>query len=216
MPRPVPPKPDSTLQVTSLALVADSTNYELPKPILAPSPPFLLQFHPRRWQVYEVTPGVFEVLPYPGQLALQPGVGNVSRTRSGALDPRDAIETRRRGGWNVLPHDVDGPGTSYLREPSPGCFTSRFERIDPSSGVIVSDVEAFCSWLRGLVARGLVRPISAAMAAQLVEKCQQELYAAADAASRGTPSAVRDRDRAEARLAAARAAHAAAIERERQ
>lgn len=215
MPRPVPaPPPASTIPAHSFVLAAEPSNYEAPPVASAPRPPFLFMAHASRWQVYEPAPGVFEVLPNLGQLTLQAGVSNVRRTRSGALDARDAIEQRRRAGWTVIPHDVDGPGTSTLREPAPGCFTSRWERLVPGTREADVDVAGFCAWLRSLVDRGIVRPMLAVVGARLLRDAEQAYSVAEDAARTEVPSAVRERDRASARLAAVRAAHAAALARD--
>lgn len=86
------------------------------------------------------------------------GVNGVGQATDGSPLPKEAIASAIENGAKIIPWDVDGPGTSYIRRPKgmPGVHLSRFERCYPGSVQIDSDSAAYVAWLEGLVARGIL------------------------------------------------------------
>jgi hypothetical protein len=123
-------------------------------PDLPPSPPFLLMAHPDRWQVMGGA-----VVPLLGTLRLQAGVNNVSVTRNGEIRHREAQAKMEERAWQIIPWDVDGPGTSYLVEPKPGVVLEKWTKTYPRQSTTHCDVPAYVAWLLSLIARGVIAPV---------------------------------------------------------
>lgn len=125
-----------------------------PPPKVEESPPFLFTHH---HEAYTVQGG--EVIPRLGKLKLLPGVNGVEEDpKTGRIIAGAAINEAREKGLVIIPHDVDGPGTTYLCRPKgcPGVHLSRFEKVYPGSSKIDCDEAAYVEWCRSLVQRGLV------------------------------------------------------------
>jgi hypothetical protein len=128
-----------------------------PPPKLDAAPPFLFMWHRERWGVI-----AGHVVPLLRKFPIVPGVNGVHEQR----DPQGnihlvtdhAIAQARAVGWRVIPIDVDGPGTSYVRRVTglPNCYVSRFETVYSGSNQITPDSEAYGAWLAGLVASGKI------------------------------------------------------------
>lgn len=169
-------------------------------PILGYRPPFLLQWHPNRWHLVEHPTKGFVLSPQLGSLQLVNGVSLVKMDRSGAFDVRDATHEKTKRGWTTIPHDVDGPGTTYLAEPVPGVFVSRWEKPYSGSTHVATDTAGYLDWLAGLVARGVIARPGVPVVERLLRSAEEDLNAAVDVAQDGKPSALRHRERAAARV----------------
>lgn len=168
-----------------------------PPPMLADRRPFLLKAHPERWHVMA---GRF--VPQLGRFTLRGGVGQVQIMRDGAFDVRAAVfDQEARLGWQVIPADVDGPGTSYLYEPVVGCFLSRFERAFPGSNSVRTDEDAYSAWCASLVTRGIIPKPRIDIIERHLHVAQGELLEAIDQARDSLPSAVNHREAVAARVA---------------
>jgi hypothetical protein len=120
-------------------------------PRLTPRPPYLLMYHPERWTVI-----ANQVVPLFGNLKLQAGINRIKVTRDGKFQKLEAQAAMEEQGWQIIPPDVDGPGTSYLRQAAPGVFVSRWETTYPGSAHIETDSEGFAAWCRSLLDRGVI------------------------------------------------------------
>lgn len=120
-------------------------------PRLTPRPAYLFLWHRERWQVL-----AGRVVPLLGQLVLQAGVGRVKQRKDGTFDVSEALAHKAKRGWNLVPLDVDGPGTSYLWRPTRGVVLTRWEQPHAGSSVVTTDVEAYAAWCASLVDRRVV------------------------------------------------------------
>lgn len=126
-----------------------------------PSPRFLYAVHPERWLVMDG-----KLVPATAKLKLVNGLENAERidSRQAGVPPRwvlrNTVASWEARGWTIIPLDVDGPGTSYLRSPTgrPDVCLSRWERVYSGSTVIDSDLKGYSDWLAGLIKRGVIRP----------------------------------------------------------
>lgn len=127
-----------------------------PAPRVEPTAPFLLVHHPQRWTVM-----AGRVIPQLGKLKLQPGVNGVEQEpRTGKPIPGPAIAEAREKGFTVIPWDVDGAGTTYLKRPTgtTDVVLLRFERCYPGSAQIDCDEAGYVAWCRGLIDRKVLQP----------------------------------------------------------
>ncbi len=182
-------------------------------PILGSRSPYLLQHHPGRWTLFEHPARGFVLAPQLGSLLLVPGVALVKVDRSGAFDVRDATHEKIKRGWTTIPHDIDGPGTTYLAEPLPGVFLSRWEKPYSGSTHVATDASGYLDWLDGLVARGVIPRPGVPVVERLLRSAEDDLAAAIDVAQDNKPSAIRLRERAAARVDVLRRELDAAIAR---
>ncbi len=148
-----------------------------PPPALPASAPFMLRVHPARIGVV-----AGKVVPICGRIALQRGVGNVDQNRAGAFVVAQAIREAEESGWTVIPFDVDGPGTNYLREIKPGTFALRFERAFSGAAQTEPDLDAYTAWLRGLMDRGVIPRPSGWALSRLRGTVEREIADIRDAA----------------------------------
>lgn len=139
--------------------VAAKPKRQKPPPQLEESAPFLFTHHP---EAYTVMGG--RVIPRLGKLKLAPGINGVEEEpKTGRIIAGPAIDQARNNGLIVIPHDVDGEGTTYLRRPkgAPHATLTRFERVYPGSSRIDCDEVAYVEWTRSLVERGVLPPAPA-------------------------------------------------------
>lgn len=121
------------------------------QPRLTPRPPYILMYHPERWTVI-----ANQVVPLFGNLKLQAGINRIKLNRDGKFGKLEAVAAMEEQGWQMIPHDIDGPGTSYLQQAGPGIFVSRWEKTFPGSAHIETDSEGFAAWCRSLIERGVI------------------------------------------------------------
>ena len=164
-------QPANTPAVPSVAgftpRFAESEKVHYPR--LSTRPPVLLMAHPERWTVLD---GV--VVPQLGKFPLQAGIGRVTQLRDGRysmLEGKAALESQ---GWTIIPVDVDGPGTSYLREVAPGVYVTAWEQTFAGSAHIEPDLAGYVAWLSGLMERGVLAPPAPYVLELLHAKKQRE------------------------------------------
>lgn len=142
-------------------------------PKLGQRPAYLLMVHPERWQVMH---GL--VVPTCGNLAL---IGGVNRVRK-VLDPvtkkvrylaKEAIAEMEERGWTVLPFAVDGE--SYLWEPLPETYLSRWETPHAGSEQVTVDELGFATWLRERIDAGDIPPPRPYVLERMAESLRHEI-----------------------------------------
>jgi hypothetical protein len=122
---------------------------ELP-PAGPPSPPFYLATHPNRWCVMGG-----QVVPLARQMMLRPGSGGIDADGAGRPKPSTAIAEAEEQGWTVIPWDVLGRGTSYLRRvQSTGGWITRWTTLHPGAEDISVDEEGYAAFWRNLIDTG--------------------------------------------------------------
>lgn len=122
---------------------------ELP-PAGPPSPPFYLAVHPNRWCVMGG-----RVIPQARQMMLRPGSGGIDSDGAGRPKPSTAIAEAEEQGWTVIPWDVLGKGTSYLRRiQSTGGWVTRWTTLHPGAEDITVDEDGYASFWAGLIDEG--------------------------------------------------------------
>lgn len=169
-----------------------------PPPALSPEVhcPYLLKVHPARIAVLDG-----RVVHQAARIPLKRGINQIDLRRDGQWLIRNTIRSAEDQGWTVIMWDVDGPGTSYLHQPIPGCWLSRWERAVSGSSDTISDLPGYVDWLVGLRLRGVVPELSAWSLGRLRERLRKEVQEHRDAI-RLVPSRAQDLDRAEADLRA--------------
>lgn len=166
------------------------------RPMLEPRAPRLLRVHPKRWTVL-----AGKVVPACAHVHLRVGVHMMKQRRDGLFLAREALADWSERGWTVIPEDVDGPGTSYLREVLPGTWLLRWEQEHAGSEHVSSDLEAYAEWLRGLIRTGKIEGPKPYILEAMAAKMRQAVGELRDAV-RASPSRQPELDRAEADLAA--------------
>lgn len=140
-----------------------------PPPDLLTSPPFVFAVKLGTAGAWRVDVGLYRVLPVLRRFPLQPGL-NGSRVLDGErlpggkrgpqrLDVRGELDRLRWRGFTVVPHDVDGPGTSYMQRVatrSGAAHLTRWERAYSGSTRITSDQDGYRAWLASLLDRGVL------------------------------------------------------------
>ncbi len=124
-----------------------------PPPHLDASPAFLLCHHPESWIVMNGN-----VIPRFAKVKLQPGVNGVIEGKDGEINAMAAIDDARNNGLTVIPWDVDGEGTSYLRVPkgAPHAHITRFERVYAGSQQVDCDEDVYVAWCNSLIERDII------------------------------------------------------------
>lgn len=120
--------------------------------IAAPTPRFILFWHPERWIVMGG-----RVIPYLHKHPIQPGLAGVdSKGRY-----RFALSAKEERGWHMIPEDIDGEGTSYVREHDGNrgkVYLHMHERVWPGSQHIGTDEDGYVEWCTGLMDEGHIEP----------------------------------------------------------
>jgi hypothetical protein len=125
-----------------------------PPPRIEPQPPFFFSHHPHRYTVMQA-----QVIPQLGKFKLQAGLNGVEQEpKSGRAIPGPALEKARSDGIVIVPHDVEGAGTTYLRKPkgTSDVVISRFEKVYPGSNQIDCDEVEYVKFCRKLLADAIV------------------------------------------------------------
>lgn len=125
-------------------------------PRLEESPPFLFTHHP---EAFLVMGG--KVVPRLGKFKLLGGVNGVdANSKTGEVIAEDALNELKSKGYEVIPADVDGEGTSYVRRPkaAPHVHISKWEKVYHGSSKIDCDVKGYTEWCASLVERGVLPP----------------------------------------------------------
>lgn len=139
---------------TSQPVAQELPQRKLPPPKVAPRAIFYYKAHPLRWKVAHG-----RLIPDLGKLHGTPGCNGVDRDRNGNPTFATAIAMTEEHGWKVIPHDVDGHGTSYIRKvDSIGGYIDKWTTLYPGSSVEEVDTEAFAAWAESLVDRGILEP----------------------------------------------------------
>jgi len=145
---------------------------------LRPSPPFVLWHHPNHWQVK-----YGQVLPYIKQARLLPGVNNVDQ--HGRWDQMRL--SYEREGNKLIPEDIMGPGTSYIRrhDGHHGPVHEHYcTRVYPGSDALGTDHEEYERFLKACAA--IVDPPPIYVLEMMLEKAQKSASTAL-AAARNAP-----------------------------
>jgi hypothetical protein len=176
---------------------------------------FWFASHPERWfvnggELDGGSPLPFAVLPGLSKLSATPGANGVSTVqgRDGMQSVRmvEAFAGAEQRGMTILPHDIDGPGTTYLRAYQVGevqnrktlriypvyHWVTRFETAFPRSEQIVSDQRGFTLWLRGLILAGRIPGPSVPVLERLRATTLQQLQQAQSAERRSGTDLERD------------------------
>ncbi len=124
---------------------------ELP-PLGYPEPAFYFAIHPSRWCVMGG-----EVIPGARHIKLRPGQGGIDADAAGRPKPSTALAEAEEQGWTVLPWDVAGKGTSYLRRvTSTGGWTTKWATLHPGTEEISVDEEGYAGFWRQLIDDGRI------------------------------------------------------------
>lgn len=146
-----------------------------PAPTKAPpQAPYWLVHHPDRWEVYGGERGrKARVLPALSKAKLIAGCGGVGRTRGGMPDPDLMLVQLEQRGEIRIPWDVDGEGTSYMRQDrATRGWYSRWERVYPGSSRVLEGGETYEDWLESLITRGVIAPCPVAVLHDLLGRYQ--------------------------------------------
>jgi hypothetical protein len=140
-----------------------------PMPNHPANSPFRFRFHPKRWGVM-----AGKLVPMLNQWTIEPGLGGVER--DGAW--RRAAAEMQEKGWKLIPLDVDGPGTSYVKTyPVSGgtLHLPQWALVWAGSDQVGCDEEAYTEWLQSLVERGVVPGPAPYVLTALIEKQEARL-----------------------------------------
>jgi hypothetical protein len=187
------PAPDPVHTPLGRIVTVDDVKPKVRPPNLGFTPPAFLKVHPDAWTV-----AGGRLLPSVRKMPLVPGVNNVRFAADGVYDVRQAKYDAADRGWTVLPLDLDGPGTSYMVEPWPGVWLTRWETAHPGATETVTDQTAYLDWCQSLVDRGIVDPPQPHVVRKLLRNADADVVAAEAAmkASGGEPASVRELERA--------------------
>lgn len=120
-------------------------------PKLAPSPAFMLMFHPNRWKVVS---GVIQ--PRFGRLKLQAGVNRVREVK-GRFVVGEAKAHYERRGFQMIPFDVEAEGESYLRKPEgTAAHVLKWKRTYSGTSATTWDHEGYGEFIGLLREKGIV------------------------------------------------------------
>lgn len=169
------PGPAHTAEDTPLVGGID-TGPESPK--LPNHPPFYFMVHPKRWTIMGG-----QIIPSPAKLKLKGGVQRVRQDRQGRYHAGDAKGDFEEKGWQVLPWDVQGEGTNYLRRVTgTDCWLSKFEIAYPGSATIGTDQDAYVAFWRDLIDRGVIAPPALHVLQEMRERLAERHAKTADKA----------------------------------
>jgi len=120
------------------------------------NPKFLLAHEPDAW---EVSSGM--IVPKLSRYIVQDGVNGAAivydaRGNARGVDHSLLAANLESWGKNRIPHDVDGPGTSYMISPFPGHYVDRWTTLFEGTAARTFDQQGYDEWRAGLVKRGIV------------------------------------------------------------
>lgn len=184
------------ISMRDLGVVDGIGSPDLPR--LESIPAALFLFHPERWCISEG-----EVIPLLGRMPIIAGVGNIKLVdqKRGLLSTVQAETEKTKRGWQKIPLNIDGPGTSYLHSPMPGVFLDRWHTAHAGSSIISFDSKGYVRWLRGLIASGKLPAPKPYVLEKLRAKLRRQVLELQDRV-RTVPSAQVDLDRRLGDLAA--------------
>lgn len=147
------------------------------------SPRFMLAAHPERWAIL-----CGRLVPLCGKIKCVPGLENCEyfpprvAGEKGRWSLRQTILSWEQRGWQVIPLDVDGAGTSYLVSPRgrPDVCLTRFDRVFSGSTHAETDLDGYSKWLYSIVERGVVRRAPAYVIDAMIAERQQRRGELAD------------------------------------
>lgn len=160
--QPAPAELGNTSQVRR-PMTAESEEYtpeigvtrqrQAPAPMIDASPAFIYFHRPGRYMVMRG-----KVVPLLSKFKLAPGINGVDQdAKTGKPLPRQAVAELRESGVAIIPWDVQGPGTSYLRKPKgTAAVISQWERVYPGSAQVDCDEVGYTTFCRGLIDKGVV------------------------------------------------------------
>ena len=144
------------------------------------SPNFLYKFHPLRWMCIIGDDGAVEFLPQLGKLKLDGGVGGCDYDPIQGFNIMQARENARQNGWVIL--SPEAVGFEYVRMydvPRGKAFLPMWSRVIPQPGKrparVLSDDEAYRDFLRDLIDREVIPPISEGEAQQMMENLRERI-----------------------------------------
>lgn len=151
-----------------------STDRAAPTTKAPPQPPYWLVFDRNRWDVFGDSPETMRVLPALSKAKLQPGANGVQRDRNNRPLPSLMLAQLAENGRQVIPWDVDGPGTSYLtQDAATGGWYSMWERVWPGTADITPGGQPYYDWLQSLIDRGVIEPPGLHVLQRLHSRYQQ-------------------------------------------
>lgn len=167
--QPTPPAPTAPQQSDAAVLPSDArSRARRPK---GDHPPFVFAVME---DAIEVSSGM--VVPVIMRYIVRNGVnGSGAITdRSGreiGVDPSLLRANLASWGKREIPHTIDGPGTSYMRQPYPGIYVDRWTTVYEGTDRVTFDQAGYDQWRQSLIVRGVVtaprRPAVEALIAQL-------------------------------------------------
>ncbi|MCP4918281.1 MAG: hypothetical protein GY913_15335 [Proteobacteria bacterium] len=144
-----------------------------------PTPPFHYAVNERRW-------GIYNGKLLPNCKAIK-HLGGLNGADVGQWER--ALATAREQGDVVIPHDVDGEGTSYLRRHrgvGGYVYTCKWKKVFPGSDIVRSDQEGYHKWLASLIERDIIQKPRPHVLEKLRERCESKIE---DYQKRDTPRA---------------------------
>ena len=146
-------------------------------PMLVDCPPFLYRHHPERWHVMNGA-----VLPVLGKFQLKAGLNRVEHRGGKFMIAQAQAEIERRG-WTIIPIDVQGPGTSYIRRPEgTNAHLSQWAKTYSGSTQIDCDVDGWTKFCKMLIKNKVIEAPGIHVLERIRSKTQQQYTAAADRA----------------------------------
>lgn len=181
MAKPTPRSPAAPAALSPPSVADDSYTPQVsqhlgdgpPPPKLPSGPDFLLKAHPERWTVM-----AGKVVPALAKLLIQAGTNGIVLGRDKRPKLDEVLLDQARNRWTVIPWDVGGPGTSYLRKPKgTEARLLAWEKCFSGSERIVCDDVGYAAWCEKLVERGTIAPpqpyVLERMIAQRREEAEQ-------------------------------------------
>jgi len=152
--QPTPTTPSPQISAPAAFLESDQRVRE-GRP-LGHHPRFLLAAAPDQW---EVSSG--RVVPVLCRYPVRTGLNGTDAVRDHSgrevgIDPSMLRANLSSWGKVEIPHAVDGPGTSYMVQPYPGCFVDRWTTVYAHTDRVTVDQAGYDEWRLSLVRRGLI------------------------------------------------------------
>jgi len=145
--------------------IAGRATGQAARPQIMPEDGYYLAWHPMAWHVMA---GL--VVPRLKKISLTPGADGCDVNRAGKPEPSLAVAQAQQNGWTVIPYDVDGPGTAYIKPDGVGGWISKWQRVYPGSTLAPCDEPAYARWCKDLVENGHISPPEDFVLAQLEDE----------------------------------------------
>lgn len=134
-------------------------------------PPFIFAWAEDAWEVSSgrIVPRILRYQVRDGMNGT--GVVTDQSGRVLAVDPSLLRANLHGWGKHEIPHEVDGRGKSYMRQPYPGLYIDRWTTVYEGTDRVTFDQAGYDEWRESLVTRGMIptarRPALEAMLAAL-------------------------------------------------